>query len=629
VGYFTAFRGYEDPAFFFWDENYHVAHAQKYLHGVFFMEPHPPLGKLLIALGEWLVEANAVTNQFIGTDHAKNTPEEFSFRGYRLFPALFTWLAGPVFFWIFLLVTGRVVWALALSSLYIFDNALLVHGRGAMLESVQIFFVGWMLLAFMMLWRRERRTPLVRSLWAFILGAAFGAVMATKVNGLILVVLFPLLLWRMRARPLKALPTMAWSLVGGALVYCGVWWVHFSVARSPDPRLPNQGWYQASDDYKEIIAQGREASPLVFPTLLRDSFAFVAHYQRGVPKLNLCNQSENGSPAIFWPFGARAINYRWERNQGLTSYLYLVPNPVGWILALAGVVAGVGLLFGSLVLALRRRLRTQGLILGFSGMYLGYMVVMLNLPRVMYLYHYFIPLLCGFMLVALVLREWRYSTRFAGRMPLWGRALLPALMLCAQLTAFWFMRPLTYAKPLTDEQLRARNLFALWDIRPAGADPVNGIAKPLCDPKVKPYPQVRIGSVRASRGYQEWGEPQQNLTVDSRPIVVKGQRFESGIGVHARSELEFPLQAAFKRFTGQVALPDYVTQKPGRAPQVRFSIVGDGRTLWEGPVVSVASGGIPFDVDVADVRALTLRVEAVGGSIDNCHAVWIEPVFQP
>lgn len=629
VGYFTAFRGYESPAFFFWDENYHVAHAQKYLHGVFFMEPHPPLGKLLIALGEAMVGANASNDQFIGTDHAKNTPEGFSFKGYRFFPALFTWLAAPVFFWFFFLITGRHLWALCLSGLYLFDNALLVHGRGAMLESIQIFFVAWMLLAFIMLWRRERSSTVAKAVWAIVLGAAFGAVIVTKVNGLILVILFPLLFWQLRAKPKKAFLTMSWAVLGGMLVYCGVWWVHFSVARSPDARLPNQGWYQASAEYKAIVSQGREGSLLVFPTLLRDSFSFVAHYQRGVPRLNLCNQNENGSPAIFWPFGARAINYRWERNEGLTRYLYLVPNPVGWMLALGGVAAGVGLLLGSWVLALRRRLRSRALILGFSAMYLGYMVVMLNLPRVMYLYHYFIPLICGFVLVALVLREWRYTPRLLGRMPAWGSTALPLLLLIAQGAAFWFMSPLTYAKPLSDEQLRSRNLFTLWDIRPAGADPVNGIAKPLCDPKVKPYPQVRIGSVRASRGYQEWGEPQQNLTVDSRPIVLQGQRYESGIGVHARSELEFPLQAAFRSFSGRVGLPDYILQKAGSIPQVRFSIVGDGKSLWESPVVSSASGSVAFEVDVADVRALTLRVDAVGGSIDNCHAVWAEPMLRP
>jgi dolichyl-phosphate-mannose--protein O-mannosyl transferase len=50
VAGFVFVPGYHQPAALFWDENYHIPSAQKYLDGVMYMEPHPPLGKLLIAL---------------------------------------------------------------------------------------------------------------------------------------------------------------------------------------------------------------------------------------------------------------------------------------------------------------------------------------------------------------------------------------------------------------------------------------------------------------------------------------------------------------------------------------------------------------------------------------------------
>jgi hypothetical protein len=52
------------------------------------MEPHPPLGKLLIALGERVLHANSTDDQFIGVDYAHNPPADFSLAGYRLFPVL-------------------------------------------------------------------------------------------------------------------------------------------------------------------------------------------------------------------------------------------------------------------------------------------------------------------------------------------------------------------------------------------------------------------------------------------------------------------------------------------------------------------------------------------------------------
>src|SRR4051794_39635298 len=54
----TYFREYRLPTVTFWDESYHIPSAAKYLQGVFFMEPHPPLGKMLIAWGEKLLDAN-------------------------------------------------------------------------------------------------------------------------------------------------------------------------------------------------------------------------------------------------------------------------------------------------------------------------------------------------------------------------------------------------------------------------------------------------------------------------------------------------------------------------------------------------------------------------------------------
>jgi hypothetical protein len=57
VAIITVGSRYWQPESLFWDENYHVASAHKQLAGVMYMENHPPLGKMLIALGEAAVGA--------------------------------------------------------------------------------------------------------------------------------------------------------------------------------------------------------------------------------------------------------------------------------------------------------------------------------------------------------------------------------------------------------------------------------------------------------------------------------------------------------------------------------------------------------------------------------------------
>src|SRR4051795_6992849 len=100
ISYCTYFRNYWYPANLFWDENYHIASAYKYLHQVMFMEPHPPLGKLLIALGEYLFHPNSHldTTSFLTMDFITTLPTGFSFVGVRFFPVLFATLSAGLFF---------------------------------------------------------------------------------------------------------------------------------------------------------------------------------------------------------------------------------------------------------------------------------------------------------------------------------------------------------------------------------------------------------------------------------------------------------------------------------------------------------------------------------------------------
>src|SRR3989338_173836 len=141
--FFTYFVKYNYPPAVFWDENYHIASAQKYIDGAMFMEVHPPLGKLFIAFGEYLIQPNKNldTGKFSETDYIKNFPENYSFAGVRFFPSLFAWLSALVFFFILYFLSKNPHLSAIFASLYIFDNALIVHSRGAMVEGSHLFFI--------------------------------------------------------------------------------------------------------------------------------------------------------------------------------------------------------------------------------------------------------------------------------------------------------------------------------------------------------------------------------------------------------------------------------------------------------------------------------------------------------
>lgn len=468
---------YERPAAFFWDENYHIASAQKYLNHVYFMEQHPPLGKLLIAAGEALVDANPVDNQYVDTDYARNPPENFSFAGYRLFPTLLAWLTAPILFLSFWLIGRNLAIATFGSFLYAFDNAIIVHSRGAMLESTLMFFSAATILGFLlMLENTGHRRPFLWS--AALFGAAFAAAMTTKVVALILILLVPAVLWLLWSKRRLAWRGLGVAGLAFAAVYCLVWNIHFALGSNIEPRLSNGGYYETSDAGRQILSEGRNGTLFAFPTALLDSLAFVTRYNEGVPELDLCKEDENGSPFFLWPIGARSINYRWETSDGGATHrmLYLQNNPIVWGLALLSLIVTASLLISRTLTPEAPKLKYGRLMFVFSVMYVGYMAAISQLDRVMYLYHYFTPLLFSFFLAVLVLLELSHIGRF--RLTPERKNIL-VLILCAYLVAGWhYFHGFTYYEPMSKDQVQARAWLDIWDLHCVGCDHTNYVFNP-------------------------------------------------------------------------------------------------------------------------------------------------------
>ncbi len=462
VSYFTYVHNYHIPSALFWDENYYIANAQKYLNGLFFISEHPPLGQILIALGEKIIHANENNDQFLNTNYARNLPVGFSFTGYRFIPVILAWLTTPLIFFIFTFLTNNFIWAGLLSCLYIFDNALIVHSRGAMLDSILLFCMALNIMLFLLLLKWNHNS------WCFIygsilLGTSFGLVVTTKATGWILLLLFPILFFKFIPHWRKGLISLGLSLFGFFITFIAVWQIHFTLVGRINPYLLNNNIYQISAEYKHILETKQNNSLLAFPIMLRDSLAYSANYNKGVARLDLCKPEENGSPAFFWLFGARAINYRWETPDGKSyKYLYLQSNPVVWAIGLLGVVIAGSLLLASVLLPLQEPLQNRFLLATFLMLYVGYMVAVSLINRVMYLYHYFPPLLFSFFLFGLSLQEiqnlgkWRFTE---------ARKTIILLFLVASIFAsYQFYRPLTYYQPITDAAFRQRMIFPLWDL---------------------------------------------------------------------------------------------------------------------------------------------------------------------
>ncbi len=467
------FTNYGQPDGLFWDENYHIASAQKYIDGIMFMEPHPPLGKQLIALGEKIfnlfgVNKNIDKSYFNTTDYITYVPEKFSFTGFRFASTFFGFLSTIFIFLAFRLIFKNDIFAFIFSSFFLFDNAIVMHLRGAMLEGPQLFFIILSLFYFLKSITQKEKRKLKEY---FLLGIFSGLAIAVKLNSAILLLLFLFFVWEdyqnevlklsfspeiLKDISLKAIISIAGIIIPLFLSF----YLHFAIGTEV---LQNR-YYHASQKYREIILNGETANPLHFFTMLGDYIKYIDNYERGVPKWDPTKVGENGSPAFMWPFGYKSINYRWTKWRGQVAYLYLQGNPLIWLLSLIAIILSFVFVAGRIFYNIKPKDEKRAkLITYFVILYFSYMAAMLKIERVMYLYHYFIPLVFSFFLIVLIFIDF-FNEYIQKKDKL---IIIAATLMAVEIVGvFLFYSPFTYYIPLDSLEFMQRVWSKVWGLVP-------------------------------------------------------------------------------------------------------------------------------------------------------------------
>lgn len=472
------FPYYGNPNAMFWDENYHVASAQKHIDGMMYMEPHPPLGKMLMGLAEAVMGTNDGVNKqpLLETDYLTGdaAPAEMNYLGFR-WPSTVMMAFSVLFFYgILNRITQRPWLAAAFSSLIIFDNALVVQSRAAMLEGIQIFFVFGALYLFVRAATNfvHHQKPILLRHYAWI-GVWIGLATAVKVTSLVLVLVFVALYlvdqwsnirqWQWKSLLIRLATTVPSAVAPIAIVFFGIFYIHIGMGE----RIVANKTYKASPEYLAQIQKGETWSLTTFPIAMRDNFKYMSEYADGVPRLDVCKPDENGSHAMGWPLSTKTISFRWDKEThdgvAVVKYKYLVGNPIVWFSVLAGIILASGLIISRVVY--NSPVKDERLfywICTFTGLYLFYMVAILQIERVMYLYHYMLPLLFGAVNLGLVFAYiYRDDVMNNHKHTIINAFLFTALVI----VVFAFFSPFTYGFGLTEEQFELRNWFDFWKMR--------------------------------------------------------------------------------------------------------------------------------------------------------------------
>lgn len=138
--------------------------------------------------------------------------------------------------------------------------------------------------------------------------------------------------------------------------------------------------------------------------------------------------------------------------------------------------------------------------------------------------------------------------------------------------------------------------------------------------------------------------PQSNRSFGGHPILISGQKFETGIGTCARCVLWISLQGGTKRFTSFVGIDDEVVPKIVRDElrsaflkgydeykkingRVVFQIYGDGKLLWKSQVMQAGMPAQLVDVDLTGVQSMVMVTSSAADAVEFDHADWADAKF--
>jgi hypothetical protein len=135
---------------------------------------------------------------------------------------------------------------------------------------------------------------------------------------------------------------------------------------------------------------------------------------------------------------------------------------------------------------------------------------------------------------------------------------------------------------------------------------------------------VALSSLRPASASNGLGPVETNMSNgeaeagDGYPLSVGGHDYDSGLGVHAKSVLEYNLGGSYSVFRSDVGVDDEV----GGDGSVTFLVLLDGEVAFESEVLYGGDSPVGVDLDVEGVRVLRLEVHDAGDGTDRDHADW-------
>ncbi|QDU93142.1 NPCBM/NEW2 domain-containing protein [Lignipirellula cremea] len=118
-----------------------------------------------------------------------------------------------------------------------------------------------------------------------------------------------------------------------------------------------------------------------------------------------------------------------------------------------------------------------------------------------------------------------------------------------------------------------------------------------------------------------WNMPRRDISFDGASLQLAGKSYAKGLAIHSRTLLTYRLNGKFGRFLAKAGIDDSV----GEGGNVELLIRGDGQDLYRGQLSGKDEQPVEIDLDITDVRRLTILVDFgeagdIADHLDLCDA---------
>lgn len=190
-----------------------------------------------------------------------------------------------------------------------------------------------------------------------------------------------------------------------------------------------------------------------------------------------------------------------------------------------------------------------------------------------------------------------------------------------------------HSSPLAAERILEVSKTSAREISRLPSLAVIGLSLLLCGlaPSRVSAETVWLHDLNLSRTIQGWGKAQKNKCAakrpeEGKPLSIASKQFERGVGTVAESVLNIQLNGEAKTFSAHVGADD--CKRGSSRTSVEFFVIGDGRLLWSSGVMRTQEEAKAFQVSVAGVKQLLLKVGDADDGDNDDFADWADAKFE-